>query len=209
MKDSIKLLNNNREWARRRDAENPGFFRKLKRQQCPRYLWIGCSDSRVPANQITDLLPGEVFVHRNISHQVVNTDMNLMCVLQYAIEMLRVRHIIVCGYYGCGGINSVVDGKDTGLLEHGLDNVKVLRPEHRRATRDQLCELNVIEQVRNLANNTIVQKAWKQGRKISVRGWLYSITNGLIKDLKVTQKGLLPESLHRHREGGQPRRNRE
>jgi len=144
-------------------------------------------------------LPGEVFVHRNISNQVINTDMNLLCVLQYAIEILRVKHIIVCGHYGCGGIDAVVDGRASGLLEHWLDGVQVLRPKHRRATRDQLCELNVIEQVRNLANNTIVQKAWQQGRKLYIHGWIYSISNGLIKDLQVTQKRLPGEPAHRSR----------
>jgi len=192
MKDIIKLLNNNKEWANRIEAESPDFFKKLKKQQRPKYLWIGCSDSRVPANQITGLLPGEVFVHRNISNQVINTDINLMCVLQYAIEILKVKHIIVCGHYGCGGIDAVMDNKVNGLLEHWLANVKVLMPKQGKVTRDQMCELNVIEQVRNLTNNTLVQKAWKQGRKLAIHGWIYSISNGLIKDLKITQK-----SMHR------------
>lgn len=190
MKDIIKLLNSNREWARRIETENPYFFKKLEKQQRPKYLWIGCSDSRVPANQITGLLPGEVFVHRNISNQVINTDINLMCVLQYAIEVLHVKHIIVCGHYGCGGINAVIDGKISGLLEHWLENVKLMMPKQGKVTADQMCELNVIEQVRNLANNTIVQKAWRQGRKLYIHGWIYSIKDGLIRDLKVMQKGL-------------------
>ncbi len=190
MKDIVKLLNNNRAWAERVEEENPSFFKKLKKQQRPKYLWIGCSDSRVPANQITGLLPGEVFVHRNISNQVINTDMNLMCVLQYAIEVLRVKHIIVCGHYGCGGIDALIHNKVNGLLEHWLENVKVMLERQKTATPDQMCELNVKEQVRNLTNNTIVQKAWKQGRKLYIHGWIYSISNGRIKDLKVTQKGL-------------------
>ncbi|MBI5640670.1 MAG: carbonic anhydrase [Nitrospirae bacterium] len=190
MKDIVKLLNNNRQWANRMMSENPNFFSKLKRQQRPKYLWIGCSDSRVPANQITGLLPGEVFVHRNISNQVINTDMNLMCVLQYAIEILRVRHIIVCGHYDCGGINAVMDHKISGLLEHWLENVKVLKSKQSAVTADQMSELNVMEQVKNLTNNTIVQKAWRQGRKLYIHGWIYSISNGLIKDLKVTSRGL-------------------
>lgn len=199
MKDIIKLLDNNRKWAKRTEAESPNFFRKLKKQQRPKYLWIGCSDSRVPANQITGLLPGEVFVHRNISNQVINTDMNLMCVLQYAIEILRVKHIIVCGHYDCGGIKAVLDNKVSGLLEHWLENVKVLLPERGNITRDQMCEVNVIEQVRNLANNTIVQKAWRQGRKLYIHGWIYSLSNGLIKDLKVTRKGLYEKARERTR----------
>ncbi|GAB4489172.1 MAG: carbonate dehydratase [Thermodesulfovibrionales bacterium] len=199
MKDIAKLLENNRKWAQRTEAESPDFFRKLKRQQRPKYLWIGCSDSRVPANQITGLLPGEVFVHRNISNQVINTDINLMCVLQYAVEVLRIRHIIVCGHYGCGGINAVMHNRISGLLDHWLENVKTLIPKHGGVTEDHLCELNVIEQVRNLTNNTIVRKAWKQGRKLYIHGWIYSISNGLIKDLKVSQKGLDSKPLQRMR----------
>jgi carbonic anhydrase len=199
MKDIRELLNNNREWANRVEAESPNFFRKLKRQQRPKYLWIGCSDSRVPANQITGLLPGEVFVHRNISNQVINTDMNLICVLQYAIEVLRVKHIIVCGHYGCGGIDALMNNRATGLLGHWLQNVKVLIPEDGRVTADRMCELNVIEQVRNLSNNTVVQKAWKQGKKLYIHGWIYSISNGLIKDLKVTRKGPPRETRHQAR----------
>jgi carbonic anhydrase len=188
MKDIARLLNNNREWARRVEVENPGFFAKLKRQQRPRYLWIGCSDSRVPANQITGLLPGEVFVHRNISNQVINTDMNLMCVLQYAVEVLKVRHIIVCGHYGCGGIAAVKKNAASGVLEHWLESVQVSARKHKRITLNEMCELNVKRQVENLAHNTIVQKAWDRGRKLSIHGWIYSIADGLIKDLKVTRK---------------------
>lgn len=199
MKDIIKLLDNNRKWAQRIEAESPNFFNKLKKQQRPKYLWIGCSDSRVPANQITGLLPGEVFVHRNISNQVINTDMNLMCVLQYAIEILRVKHIIVCGHYGCGGIGAVMDNKIYGLLEHWLENVKVLMSKQGKVTLDQMCELNVIQQVKNLTHNTMVQKAWRQGQKLYVHGWIYSISNGLIKDLNITQKSLHNKSLRQPR----------
>lgn len=186
MKDIVKLLNNNREWARRVREETPGFFDRLKRQQKPRYLWIGCSDSRVPANQITGLLPGEVFVHRNISNQVINTDMNLMCVLQYAIEILKVKHIIVCGHYGCGGIEAVMRNRTFGLLEHWLDNVKAF-PDRGRITLDEMCEQNVITQVENLSRNTTVQKAWQLKRKLYIHGWIYSISDGLIKDLRITK----------------------
>ena len=187
MKDIAKLLENNKAWARQVEVESPGFFGRLKRQQRPRYLWIGCSDSRVPANQITGLLPGDVFVHRNISNQVINTDMNLMCVLQYAVEVLKVRHIIVCGHYGCGGIAAVKRNAVSGMLEHWLENVRVAAPKNRRISLNELCELNVKRQVENLAHNTIVQKAWERGRKLYVHGWIYSISDGLIKDLKVTR----------------------
>jgi len=175
MKDITKLLENNKAWARQVEIESPGFFGRLKRQQRPKYLWIGCSDSRVPANQITGLLPGDVFVHRNISNQVINTDMNLMCVLQYAVEALKVRHIIVCGHYGCGGIAAVRKNATTGMLEHWLENVRGSVPKHRRISLDELCELNVKRQVENLAQNTIVQKAWERGRKLSIHGWLLDL----------------------------------
>ncbi|MBI5846686.1 MAG: carbonic anhydrase [Nitrospirae bacterium] len=199
MKDIIKLLNNNRAWASRVKAENPNFFLRLEKQQRPKYLWIGCSDSRVPANQITGLLPGEVFVHRNISNQVINTDMNLMCVLQYAIEVLQVKHIIVCGHYGCGGIEAVMNNRINGLLEHWLENVKTRMPKQGTITGDRMCELNVIAQVRNLSNNTIVQKAWQKGRDLHIHGWIYSIANGLIKDLKVSRHGLKDVPAQRSR----------
>ncbi len=189
MKDIGRLLNNNREWARRVRRETPDFFKKLQRQQRPKYLWIGCSDSRVPANQITGLLPGEVFVHRNISNQVINTDMNLMCVLEYAIEILKVKHIIVCGHYGCGGIEAVMRNKTSGLLEHWLHNVKAM-PDRGAITPDQMCELNVKAQVENLSQNTTVQKAWKQKRKLYIHGWIYAISDGMIKDLRITKSGL-------------------
>jgi carbonic anhydrase len=189
MKDITRLLDNNRAWARRVAVENPGFFAKLRKQQRPKYLWIGCSDSRVPANQITGLLPGEVFVHRNISNQVINTDMNLMCVLQYAVEVLKVKHIIVCGHYGCGGIAAVRKNATSGVLEHWLESVQVSARNHKRITLNEMCELNVKRQVENLAHNTIVQKAWDRGRKLYIHGWIYSIADGLIRDLKVTQRG--------------------
>jgi carbonic anhydrase len=189
MKDIRRLLDNNREWARKVEVETPGFFGRLKRQQRPKYLWIGCSDSRVPANQITGLLPGEVFVHRNISNQVINTDMNLMCVLQYAIEVLKVKHIIVCGHYGCGGITAVKRNATSGVLEHWLENVRVAARRRKRITLNELCELNVKQQVENLAHNTIVQKVWERGRNLFIHGWIYSVADGLIKDLHVTRSG--------------------
>jgi carbonic anhydrase len=190
MNDITEILDNNKEWARHVEEENPGFFARLEKQQKPKYLWIGCSDSRVPSTQITGLLPGEIFVHRNISNQVFNTDINLMCVLQYAVEFLGVEHIIVCGHYGCGGIDAAMQGKTNGLLDHWLENVKQLVPETGSMTLDEMCELNVKAQVDNLSKNTIVQKAWCQDKVLYVHGWIYSISNGLIKDLKITRKGL-------------------
>jgi carbonic anhydrase len=185
--DIKKLLEKNKAWAERVQQETPDFFSKLKRQQRPKYLWIGCSDSRVPANQITGLLPGEVFVHRNISNQVINTDMNLMCVLQYAVEILKVRHIIVCGHYGCGGIDAVIGNKTYGVLAHWLDNIGAAARSQKKITSDQMCELNVKLQVENLANNTIVQQAWAQKKKLYIHGWIYSISDGLIKDLDISR----------------------
>jgi len=184
-----RLLDNNRVWARQELERDAAYFSKLLDQQAPEYLWIGCSDSRVPASEIVDMPPGTVFVHRNISNQVINTDMNLMCVLQYAVEVLKVRHIIVCGHYGCGGITAVKKNAVTGMLEHWLENVQISARKHKRITLNELCELNVKRQVENLAHNTIVQKAWERGRKLYIHGWIYSIADGLIKDLKVTQQG--------------------
>ncbi len=188
MKTITDLLNTNKIWAKQIEVESPGFFKKLEKQQKPKYLWIGCSDSRVPANQITGLLPGEVFVHRNVSNQVINTDLNLLCVLQYAIEVLKIRHIIVCGHYGCGGIDALLKNKTYGVMEHWLENVKLLIPKKRTITLDEMCELNVIAQVENLSHNTIVEKARKHGEKIYIYGWIYSISNGLIKDLRIKTK---------------------
>jgi carbonic anhydrase len=199
MKGILGLLENNRKWARQVNVEHPGFFARLRRQQRPKYLWIGCSDSRVPANQITGLLPGEVFVHRNISNQVINTDMNLMCVLQYAIEVLKVRHVIVCGHYGCGGIAAVRKNEISGVLEHWLENVRVSVRKHKRLTFNEMCELNVKRQVENLSHNTNVQKAWERGRKLEIHGWIYSISDGIIKDLKVTLKGPVVKEQSRTR----------
>ncbi len=207
MKEVLRLLENNREWARRIEQDNPGFFARLKRQQRPKYLWIGCSDSRVPANQITGLLPGEVFVHRNISNQVINTDMNLMCVLQYAVEILRVKHIIVCGHYGCGGIAAIRKNAVSGLLEHWLEDVRVSVRRQKRLSLDVMCELNVERQVENLAHNTIVQKAWERGRKLYIHGWIYSVSDGLLKDLKVTRRGTVarkPSGSPRRKTGSPP-----
>lgn len=189
-----RLLENNRRWAARIAADRPGFFAQLARQQSPEFLWIGCSDSRVPANEIIDLPPGEVFVHRNVANQVMHVDFNCLAVVQYAIEALRVRHVIVCGHYGCGGVQASLQRQELGLIDNWLYNVSTLRDQYRaqidaipEALRvDALCEINVIEQVRNVCNTTIVQEAWRRGQPLGVHGWIYGIHNGRLHDLGVT-----------------------
>ena len=185
------LLDSNQDWAESMRNLDPEFFTRLSIQQAPEYLWIGCSDSRVPANQITNLQPGEVFVHRNIGNVVVHTDLNCLSVIQFAVEILKVKHIIVCGHYGCGGIEAAVDNKEHGLIDNWLRHIKdVIRFNESKFDGlehddklDLLCELNVKEQVKNICNTTIVKNAWKQGRELSVHGWIYSIENGVLKDL--------------------------
>ena len=189
------LFDNNREWAKRITEETPDFFEQLAKQQTPEYLWIGCSDSRVPSNQIIDVMPGEVFVHRNIANQVVQTDINCLSVIQYAVEVLKVKHIMVVGHYGCGGVKaSMSDSERFGLIDHWLDHIRITYNKH-SAELDQLdeaskfnrlCELNVIEQVANVATSTIVQQAWKRGQEVAIHGWIYGIDNGLLNDLDVT-----------------------
>lgn len=183
MKTVKTLLHSNKQWAQSIKEQTPGFFKKLQKQQRPKYLWIGCSDSRVPANQITGLMPGEIFVHRNVSNQVINTDMNLLCVLQYAIETLKIREIIVCGHYGCGGVEAILQKRARGLLRHWLENVERLRREECPQNANHLCELNVLEQVKNVNSNPYVISARNAGMKIKVHGWIYSISNGIIKEL--------------------------
>ena len=190
MKEIEKLLANNKAWAEDVEKDMPGFFRKLENQHKPKFLWIGCSDSRVPADQLVGVMPGEVFVHRNISNQVINTDINLMCVLQYAIDFLRVKHIIVCGHYNCGGIEAVLENQTSGLLDHWLENVKDLMERNGTPGLDEMCELNVRLQVRNLALNSIVRRAWEQGHPLFLHGWIYSVSNGLLRDLGVSRNGL-------------------
>ncbi len=185
------FFDRNVEWATAVKQKDPEFFSKLAAQQHPEYLWIGCSDSRVPANQIIDLPPGEVFVHRNIANVVVHTDLNCLSVIHYAVEVLKVKHIIVCGHYGCGGIKAAMEDKDHGLIDNWLRHVKDVSrfnsellkglDEHQRL--DTLCELNVKEQVTNVCNTSIVQKTWKNGVDLCVHGWIYNIENGLLKDL--------------------------
>lgn len=186
------LLERNRQWAASVTEADPEFFQQLSRQQAPDLLWIGCSDSRVPANQIINLPPGEVFVHRNIANVVVHTDLNCLSVIQFAVEVLEVEHIIVCGHYGCGGIQAALGEKDNGLIDNWLRHIKDvarfndadLRDLHGIEKSDRLCELNVIEQVRNVKNTSIVQQAQKKGASLSVHGWIYNIENGILKDLK-------------------------
>lgn len=192
MKTLKHLFDNNLAWATSIKNKDPEFFTRLSKQQDPEYLWIGCSDSRVPANQITNLQPGEVFVHRNIANVVVHTDLNCLSVIQFAVDVLKVKHIIICGHYGCGGIKAALENQEHGLIDNWLRHIKdVIRfnaPKFEGLEHDEkldlLCELNVKEQVKNVCNTTIVQKAWKQGKELSVHGWIYSIENGILKDLE-------------------------
>ncbi|MGL4712333.1 MAG: carbonate dehydratase [Shewanella sp.] len=188
------LFDNNRRWAGRIRQENPDFFEQLAKQQNPEYLWIGCSDSRVPSNQIIDLMPGEVFVHRNIANMVIHTDLNCLSVLQYAVDVLKVKHIMVVGHYGCGGVRAAMGTQRLGLIDNWLGHLRDIyriyqaellqMDEAKRFAR--LCELNVIEQVANVTSSTIVQEAWDRGQDVAVHGWIYGIDNGLLTDLDVT-----------------------
>ena len=189
------LFDNNRTWARQMCVEDPDFFIKLSHQQSPEYLWIGCSDSRVPANQIVGLLPGELFVHRNVANVVVHTDLNCLSVMQFAVDVLRVKHIIVCGHYGCGGVRAALRNDRLGLIDNWLRHIQDVQQKHRTllaaiteetAQGDQLCELNVIEQVVNVCQTTVIQEAWARGQVLTVHGWIYSLQDGLLHDLKMT-----------------------
>jgi carbonic anhydrase len=188
------LFDNNREWASRMEREQPGFFSHLSHQQNPKYLWIGCSDSRVPANQITGLEPGEVFVHRNIANVVVHSDLNALSVIQYAVDFLKVEHILVVGHYGCGGVLATLRGARVGLADNWLRHVHDVKIRHRRridhlpvaAQEDVLCEMNVIEQAGNVALSNVLQDAWARGQKVSVHGWCYGLKDGIAKDLGVS-----------------------
>ncbi|HZC34819.1 MAG TPA: carbonic anhydrase [Chthoniobacterales bacterium] len=193
MLDHLKA--NNRAWAKRMVATDVNFFRRLERQQAPEYLWIGCSDSRVPANEIVGLDPGELFVHRNVGNLAPPQDANYLSVLQFAVDVLKVKHIMVVGHYGCGGVSAAVDGKRRGLVDHWLHPIREVYLEHRReldavrdrrARLDRLCELNVIRQVRNVALDVFVQEVWARGQELYVHGWIYSLANGLVTDLDVT-----------------------
>ena len=202
MKTLAPLFERNRAWAARCVATDPGFFSSLAAQQSPGYLWIGCSDSRVPANEIVGLAPGELFVHRNVANLVVHTDVNCLSVLQYAVDVLQVRHVIVCGHYGCGGVLAALDGSAHGLIENWLRHVQdTARPYRMELAAlgdihgqvDRLCELNVAEQVRNVARTTIVQDAWRRGQAVDLHGWIYSLKDGLLRDLGVTVNAPLAE----------------
>ena len=193
MLDDLKA--NNRAWADRMVAHDPEFFKRLENQQSPQYLWIGCSDSRVPANEIVDLASGEIFVHRNVANLAPPQDANYLSVLQFAVDVLKVRHIIVVGHYGCGGIAAAVDGKRRGLIDHWLHPIREVAEEHRaelaaiadpHKRNDRLCELNVMQQVRNVSSDVFVLDAWARNQPLSVHGWVYSLGTGLVNDLNVT-----------------------
>jgi carbonic anhydrase len=187
MRSLTHLFANNRDWAARVRAEQPDFFAKLARPQNPDYLWIGCSDSRVPANDIVGLLPGELFVHRNVANIVVHTDLNCLSVLQFAIDLLKVRHVIVCGHYGCSGVRAALRNERHGLADNWLRHVQDVRDKHQPIrSENSLCELNVIEQVANVCQTTIVQDAWARGQELHVHGWIYGIHDGLLRDLNTT-----------------------
>ena len=223
MRTLKELFDQNRAWARDITSREPDFFIKLSGQQTPRYLWIGCSDSRVPANEIVGLAPGELFVHRNVANVVVHTDLNCLSVLQYAIDVLRVSHVIVCGHYGCGGIQAAHQRNSLGLIDNWLRHVQDVHDRHadlisRQATDEQavdrLCELNVIEQARNLCQTTVVRDAWNRGQELSVHSWIYSLRDGLLRDLGFlaeTVEGVAEEyrraitSVHDRQAGLQPR----
>ena len=196
MLDDLKT--NNRQWAQRKLAGDPGFFKRLEGQQSPDYLWIGCSDSRVPANEIVGLDPGELFVHRNVANLAPPQDANYLSVLQFAVDVLKVKHVLVVGHYGCGGVNAAVDGERRGLVDHWLHPIREVEHDHREeldalsgtARANRLCELNVIRQVRNVASDVFVQDAWARGQPLTVHGWVYSIANGLVTDLGVSVDSL-------------------
>jgi carbonic anhydrase len=205
MLDHLKA--NNRAWAKRKVTADAGFFKRLENQQAPEYLWIGCSDSRVPANEIVDLDPGELFVHRNVANLAPPQDANYLSVLQFAVEVIQVKHIMVVGHYGCGGVRAAVDGQRRGLVDHWLHPIREVHEDHRheleaigdeRARLDRLCELNVIRQVYNVASDVFVHDAWARGRPLAVHGWVYSLANGLVTDLDVTVSD--PEATARLRQ---------
>ena len=189
--DIQELFDHNREWAAQMERDDPGFFGRLARQQQPDFLWIGCSDSRVPANQITGLMPGEVFVHRNVANVVMQTDLNCMSVLDFAIRKLQVRHVIVCGHYGCAGVHAAIDDTAVGAVDHWLSGIRDLWEQHRddladldtAAAEARLCELNVQQQVRSLCRTSVMKEAWDRGQAIDVHGWIYGVEDGLLRVL--------------------------
>jgi carbonic anhydrase len=203
------LFANNKAWAERIQKQNPDFFTKLARQQAPRYLWIGCADSRVPANEIVDLLPGELFVHRNVANVVVHTDLNCLSVIEFAVEVLKVEHVIVVGHYGCSGVHAALHRDRIGLADNWLQHVQDVRHKHEQklecviggpnAKVNRLCELNVIEQVSNVCRTTIVRDAWSRGQDLTVHGLVYGLQDGLLRDLKCTASSI-EEAARAYRE---------
>jgi carbonic anhydrase len=195
MQDVLSVLEKNKAWAAQMTHKDPDFFRRLSNQQAPKYFWIGCSDSRVPSTQLADLLPGEMFVHRNVANVVVHSDLNCLSVLQYAVDILRVKHIIVCGHYRCGGVEAALTTEDHGLIDNWLRHIQDIVHKHSRLMAachneahrsDRLCELNVIEQVVNVCNTTMVQDAWKRQQILYVHGWIYGLHDGVIRDMEIT-----------------------
>ncbi|WHI51120.1 carbonate dehydratase [Microbulbifer sp. MLAF003] len=212
MAEIRQLFARNRAWAEERTAKDPEFFQRLSRLQVPKYLWIGCSDSRVPANEIVGMAPGELFVHRNIANVVVHTDFNCLSVLQYAVEVLKVEHVVVCGHYGCGGVQAAMGHSECGLVDNWLRHIKDVYARHQQELESldkesrsaRLCELNVMAQIQNLAMTKIVQHAWDRGQSLSLHGWIYDIRDGLIRDLgmRMDDRGQVPEIYHVY--GGVP-----
>ncbi|WP_339720427.1 carbonate dehydratase [uncultured Paraglaciecola sp.] len=197
MSDITQLLQNNEQWSEELKSTDPEFFNKLSKRQKPEYLWIGCSDSRVPANQIVGLIPGDIFVHRNVANLVVHTDFNCLSVLQYAVDVLKVKHVIVCGHYGCGGVEAALQDQQLGLIDNWLGHIRDIGYKHREELSGldeheksaRLCELNVLEQADNVKRSNIVKDAHKRGQSLQVHSWIYSLRNGRIKDLsKVTEE---------------------
>jgi carbonic anhydrase len=197
MEDLEELLEKNKQWAQGIKASDPQFFNSLAQQQTPQYLWIGCSDSRVPATQLVGLKPGDMFVHRNVANVVVHTDFNCLSVLQFAVDVLNVNHVIVCGHYGCGGVKAAMDNLQLGLIDNWLRHVQDVMHNHKKELADlandsmrldRLCELNVSEQVLNVSKTTIVQNAWSRGQELTIHGWIYAINDGLLRDLNISIK---------------------
>lgn len=194
MREIEELMANNQAWSERIAEENPAFFNQLAEKQRPRFLWIGCSDSRVPAESLTGLEPGELFVHRNVANLVIHTDLNCLSVIQYAVDVLKIKHIIVCGHYGCGGVEAAITNPELGLINNWLLHIRdlwylnesLLEPLPPAQRTNALCELNVIEQVYNLGHSTVIQSAWKRGQQLMVHGWIYGIQNGRLRDLELT-----------------------
>jgi len=206
MSELPHLFENNRAWVRSIRKRDPEFFEKLARQQAPHYLWIGCSDSRVPANQIVGMLPGELFVHRNVANVVVHTDLNCLSVMQFAVDVLKIQHVIVCGHYGCAGVKAALHRESLGLVDNWLRHVQDVREKHEaelaelpdvEQRHNRLCELNVMEQVMNVCQTSILRDAWRRGQSVAVHGWIYGLQDGLLRDLNVTMTE--PAEVPKHR----------